>query len=118
MKCKVTPQLTAAERKVINQKCNEEINRRLNNLTTYCDALMVLSWSRHLGWGKKRIINAWNAMRQDYFDFLRRYEMEGENAGWLLLERCRTELGIDIEDLEKQDVIQSKLNAGGVADEL
>lgn len=115
MKAKLPPYLTARERKIENEIVNRECRARIDRLTTYCDAVILLTFANELGWGKKRLVDFWRKIRKNYYAYMDHYEMEGESMGWLVLERCKTELGIDIEELEAEDKAAYLERTGGAA---
>lgn len=102
MKAHVPPTLTVKERRYLQDACNAALRERMDKLTTYCDAMMLLSIHKHLGYGPKRCRRVWRGMYQDYKAFMDRYKLDPDGAGWYVLERCKTELGIDVDELAKE----------------
>lgn len=87
---------TAAEHKAMNLEIERQLAEYSRKHANEIDAIIL--WQLHMqyGFGEKRLRRFYDRFKAEYFDLIKRYEMdEGDNI-WLNTYKLK-EIGVDIE---------------------
>ena len=87
--------LTAKERKALNIEINRQIIEADKKYANNTDAMVLYFLHKYLGFGKKRLREAWEQFSVIHDDLIRYYEMPPEDNAWLA-DRKLKEIGVDV----------------------
>ena len=96
-------ELTATERKAMNQEINRQILEKDEKYKEDIDAMVLYTLMVHYGWKKKRLKKFWNAFIKEHQALKDYYQMDeaGDNA-WLAHRKLK-EIGVDIHQWYMED---------------
>ena len=94
------------EQAAIEQAVEDEAREKLAEFdrrnAREIDALILYSLRRQLGFGVRRLRRFYDGFSRELNALIRRYEMEQGDGVWLCTRMLRDELGIDLEQWERE----------------
>lgn len=94
---------TAKEQEAINREIRVQLTEDIKKNRREFDALLLLELRQRFGFGVKRLHELYMGFGHAINELLRRYEMNyDDDATWLAERKLRDELGIDLDEWEKE----------------
>ena len=99
---KAKPQVSKDIKKAISQEVNRQIAGNVDKLSKNMTALVLWSLHTHLGFGKKRLLRFYQHFLPAIREMQNYYEMhDADSSEYLCAEKLKTELDIDVYELDK-----------------
>ena len=94
--------LTSAEKKAMDMEIRRQIAEY--DRKNYREIDAVILWQLHvqLGFGVTRLKKFYNDFGPALCQLIDRYEMDSEEGPWLCTQKLKDELGIDLDEWEKE----------------
>ena len=87
---------TAAERKAMNLEIQRQLAEYSRKHANEIDAIILWQLHAQYGFGEKRLRRFYDRFKAEYFDLIKRYEMDEDDNIWLNTYKLK-EIGVDIE---------------------
>jgi hypothetical protein len=100
MKARIPWKPTKKEQKAMREEINRQIMEADEQYSLDLDAMILYTLHVHLGFGKKRLREFWEAFQREHDNLVKHYQMPGEFT-WLCHHKLK-EIGVDVEEWSKE----------------